>query len=461
MYVPWMRLLSKACLAQASLFSLLFCINLGCGEDAWECGDGEILAVSTQFAMRPYVQPIQNWWYVNVGGGPSYVVSRCGETAVTLSKSFYLYPVPDEPSALYCDEDGLYRVDLAEDETITRLHPAPYSCSVKDYDEVDGYFFEVGYGGANDPFLRSESSEQDDLNEVWHVSTRATTAKPVQIHPSARGPFKMADGWYLHTEAGEWARIEPDSKGLTVIHENARFVVPNLAGDAWVWAPNTDDGHELTGFVHRLSGGADVDIGAIGLSSSLTWNDPGTHLVRGMANHVMGYSADTWDITGINASTGKQTEVLPAADGWHPCIPGFIAQRDAGFLVCRSMLDSFAEPSYFYFDPETGAVTALTVEETRAKHPDGWEKGDKGYYELEDGRYITGQSLPGYPKGQDSETHLEMLDYLQMYLVDPKAGTRTALLKMMSKDDLHVSLEMGAVGYTDSMRHGFYIQPLP
>ncbi len=166
--------------------------------------------------MRPYVQPIQDWWYVNVGDGPSYVVSRCGETAVTLSKSFYLYPVPDEPSALYCDEDGLYRVDLAEDETITRLHPAPYSCSVKDYDEVGGYFFEVGSGGAQDPFLRGESSEQDGLNEVWHVSTRTTAAKPVQIHPSARGPFKMADGWYLHTEAGQWARIVMGTRGSQI-----------------------------------------------------------------------------------------------------------------------------------------------------------------------------------------------------------------------------------------------------
>lgn len=454
MYVSRMRLLSKARLSQVSLFSLLFCINLGCGEDAWECGDGEILALSTHFAMRPYVQPIQDWWYVNVGGGPSYVVSRCGETAVTLSKSFYLYPVPDEPSALYCDEDGLYRVDLAEDENITRLHPAPYSCRVKDYDEVGGYFFDVGYDGAKDPFLGGESSEQDGLNEVWHVSTRTTAAKPVQIHPSARGPFKMADGWYVHTEAGEWARIDLDSKGLTVIHENARFIVPNLAGDAWLWAPNSDNPQELTGFVHHLSGGEDVDIGTIWMGARFTWNEPGTHLVRGGG-------VDRWDITGINAFTGEHTEVLPAADGWHPCTPGFITQRDAGFLLCRSMQDSFAEPSYFHFDPETGAVTALTVEENRAKPPEGWEDGDKGYYELEDGRYITGQSLPGFPKGQDSETHREMFDYLQMYIVDPEAGTRTALLKKMSKDGLYVSLEMGAVGYTDSMRHGFYIQPLP
>lgn len=463
LYGYHMRSLSKPRLVQASFFAILSCINLGCGENEWECGNGEILALSTRFAMRPYVQPILDWWYVNVGDGPSYVVSRCGGTVVTLAKSFYLYPVPDEPSALYCDDDGLYRVDLAEHEIITRLHPAT-SCTVKDYDGVGGYFFEVGFGDLDpflDPFLRGESSEQDGLNEIWHVSTLTTPAKPVQIHASAHGPFKLADGWYLHTEAGEWARIDLGSKSLTVIHENARFIVPNLAGDAWVWAPNTDDGQHLTAFVHSLSGDEDIDIGTISWSSRLTWNEPGTHLVLGLSLDVMGYAADTWNIAGINASTGKQTAILPAADGWHPCTPGFVDRRGTGFLVCRSMPDSLEEPSYFYFDPETGAITALTVEENRAKPPEGWEEDDKGYYEIGDGRYITGQSLPGYPKGQDSESPLEMIDYLQMYLVDPKAGTRTALMKMVSKDGMHVSLEMGAIGYTDSVRGGFYIHPLP
>lgn len=434
---------------------------IGCADEGGACGAGEVQALAFQrLGASPSVSTVQDWWLVNPATGPRYAISRCGDEVITLPRGVGFTPLADGPSVLFCDEDGLQRIDLGEDGDITQLHGAK-GCSVGPADGVGGFFFQERRSQEfARPYLLTGVS--GPIEELWHVTDPTTPMRVVQqVHLRAMGPFKMADGWYLRTEEGAWDRIELDTNELVPVQSGTRFIVPNRGGDAWAWAglssAVTADGVDT--FVRRLSGG-DVAIGAVPELSSLTWNDAGTHLIMLWDGARGAFPVETWNIVGIDARTGARTAVLAGAEGWNACSSGPVIPLETGFLVCQALANS-TENLRFSFDPATGALTPRQDgKPARPTWPDR-QSGDQGYYPVGDGRFITGQSLPGYPMRDPNSATSSEVDYRQMYLIDSEAETRVALMKMLATDIMFISLELDAIGFTDATRGGFYIRPLP
>jgi|JI10StandDraft_1071094.scaffolds.fasta_scaffold23154_5 hypothetical protein len=436
------------------------------------CGSDELLAlaftVDVETNWHPATWPVADWWFVYPGDGPSYAISRCADEVITLPDYVLLTPIPDQPSALYFADDletgGLMRIDLAEAGRTTRLHTMPGNGDVGPFDGAGGVFFDKTIPNAyGDPFVKGDVAGY--WNEVWRAPDLITPNSSVKLHPAARGPFEMADGWYLCTSESSWSRVDLSTNTLAPIHAATWFVVPNGNGDAWVWADATDGQVKLEGvesFVHHLDSGSDVPIGPVRQSNTsypvgLRWNAAGTHVLMRERVASEAFLYDVYDFVGIDANTGLRSMPLPAEDGWMECQCILCRETlDQDFVVCRTEKGS-REFDYYRFDPATGSTALLQGKDVAEPRLPGWKEGDKGYYPLTDGRYITGQSLPGFPMDDDYPP----IDRLQMFLVDHEHEVRLPLVAKYPNDTMAVSTDSRLVAYTDSDRDGFYIRPLP
>lgn len=453
-----------------ALAMLLGCVlDIRLGDDSGDenaaarCGSEERLAVAftvdVGMVWYPAVWPIDDWWFVYPGSGPSYAISRCADEIITLPERVLLTPIPGEPSALYRD-DGLMRIDLAEGGRVTRLDAGAGSGGAGPLDGAGGVFFtKWSNEWDEDPFLNGEVYGAG--HEVWRAPDLITPMASVMIHQSAQGPYEMADGWYLRTSERSWSRVDLSTNTLIPIHPATWFVVPNRSGDAWVWADATDveEPGGVESFVHHLDRGEDVAIGLVRRSSPgqnrIAWNEAGTHMLLHERVILDGFNDDVYELVGIDVNTGVRSPPLVPEDGWMLCQPGIAETYGQGFLVCRAKEGSF-DTDYYSYDPATGQATLLQDEDVFPPRP-GWMEGDKGYYPLTDGRYITGQSLPGYPRDEDYPP----IDRLQMFIVDHERRTRHPLMTMYPTDVMTVSLDNRLIGYRDASRDGFYIRPLP
>jgi hypothetical protein len=455
-----------------ALAMLLGCVlDIRLGDDsgdenaAGRCGSEERLAVAYTVDVginwHPAVWTIDDWWFVYPGSGPSYAISRCADEIITLPERVLLTPIPGEPSALYC-RDGLRRIDLAEGGRVTRLDAGAGNGSVWPFDGVGGVFFtKESNKWHKDKSLKGEVN--GEWREVWRATDLITPMASVRIHPSALGPYEMADGWYLYTSEESWSRIDLSTNTLVPIHPATEFIVPNRSGDAWVWGDATvaEEIGLVESFVHHLDRGEDVPIGLVQRTNptypvGIDWNEAGTHMVLHRRVFSDGFLMDVFEFVGIDANTGVRSPPLVAEDGWTQCNPWFAETYGQGFLLCRTEEGSY-DTDYYFFDPATGQATLLQDEDLIGPGRPGWMEDDKGYYPLTDGRYITGQSLPGYPQVEDFPS----IDRLQMFLVDHERDMRHPLMTMYPSDAMTVSLDNRLIAYTDASRDGFYIRPLP
>lgn len=430
-------------------------LSSACADD--DCA-GEVRALAIDVepgkSLYPSFYPLSDWWFVAHYPEPHRVVSRCGDEVVELPGEVWPVAVPNTASALFCDASGLHRIDLDERGQITRLNEVA-RCEVGPADGAGGRFL-VSDKQPSQPITVEGGPLYGDLNAIWRVPGLEGPSEPVKIHPSAQGPVELADGWYVLTNERTWSWLDLATNELVPRLEDAAFIVPSPGGEAWVWAQraSADGTSAYDTFVQHVDDGHNVALGPVAMNASIVWNETGTHLAVKSELYSSPYEIDTEDIFVLDAHTGARTATLAGADGWFSC--GTSQQtHESGFLICRIELGSFDQET-LHLDPVSGAVTPIKTSK-RAKHPSRHEN-DTGYRPLSDGRYITGQSLAGYPR---PISEFETIDRQQLILVDPETNTRTPLMTLYDTDKFMVSLEHATIAFSDAERDGFYLRPLP
>lgn len=388
-----------------------------------------------------------------------------------------LRAIADTPAALACSPEGLVRFDFGASITSTSLATVDTLCKDVEFDGEGGAFMFASFDDAA-PECASNSSFPvwtplaDNSGALWHVPGIEAPSEAVPLHPCARSPVKLVDGWYSHTVSRAWVRLDLTGGAPTTLHPYAGYVLPAPSGAAWAWMAGAMDGDPSS--VHDVATGQDIPFGPVPRDGWLVWNQASTHLLIAASND----GAPSTEL--VDAATGVRSAVPEPHGAWWPCPkPSF----GAGFLLCD---DAGGADSVVLVDPVTGASTLLLDRYEGGKlwfeedaqvvryivDGDTWEVGVDGQHRRVtvprpegDPRYLGFEPLSGYPRYEVDPAWGTERPYsvYQVFLVDPADDSRVELAHRYDFDPIALFVDLGALLYIqrDGGARGLMIRPLP
>ncbi len=460
----------------------------GCGggeatSPEWTCDSGEVLALPLDLPLfsNSRLHRFAEWFVIQAPGYPAEVISRCGETHMPITPETHalteLRAIEDTQAALACSPDGLVRFDFGASITSTFLATVDTLCTDTEFDGEGGAFVFADFDEqapecASNPGFSVGVAPQFNRGALWHVAGLDAPSDAVPLHPCARSPVKLADGWYSYTVSRAWVRLDLTGGAPTTLHDYAGYVLPAPSGAAWAWMAGAQDINPSN--VHDVTTGQDIPFGPIPRDSWLVWNQASTHLLIASANS--GAPSNEF----VDAASGARSAVPAPYDTWWPCVRNSFG---AGFLLCD---DSGGADSVVLVDPSTGTSTLLLDhydgegfwidEETQTvRYIDGdetWEVDVGGQRRLVPPppveaapRFLEFVPLDGSPLSVYDPAWGAEREYnvYRVLLVDPVDDSKIEIARRFDFDPIALFLDLGALLYIkrDGDARGLMIRPLP